>query len=120
MCRILTCIVLQVYHVTDELEEDYGSLCEAFPKIMAHASKEKPLCILIDSLDQLTDENGARRFLEWLPRRIPTHVWLIVSTLPEEGGCLNRLQTFGLPDNNFIQVRIDVTIHVETCTFLYY
>lgn len=59
---------------------------------------------MIDSLDQLTDENGARRFLEWLPRRIPAHVRLVVSTLPKEGGCFNRLKTFGLPDDNFVQV----------------
>ena len=59
---------------------------------------------MIDSLDQLTDENGARRFLEWLPRRIPAHVHLIVSTLPDVGGCFERLKTFELPDENLVKV----------------
>ena len=59
---------------------------------------------MIDSLDQLTDEDGARRFLEWLPRKLPAHVYMIVSTLPEEGGCLQRLKTFGIPDGQFLQV----------------
>ena len=59
---------------------------------------------MIDSLDQLTDEDGARRFLEWLPCKLPAHVYMIVSTLPEEGGCLQRLKTFGIPDEQFLQV----------------
>ena len=73
---------------------------------MAHASKERPLCIVIDSLDQLTDEDGARRFLEWLPRKLPAHAYMIVSALPEEGGCMQRLKTFGMPAEHFLQVNI--------------
>ena len=93
-----------MYGIIDEVPEDYKSLCEAFPSFMAHASQEIPLCIVIDSLDQLTDEDGARRFLEWLPRKLPAHACMIVSTLPEEGGCMQRLKTFGIPDEQFLQV----------------
>lgn len=93
-----------MYDITDEVPEDYKSLCELFPSFMAHASKERPLCIVIDSLDQLTDEDGARRFLEWLPRKLPAHACIIVSTLPEEGGCMQRLKTFGIPAEQFLQV----------------
>ena len=70
---------------------------------MAHAAKERPLCILIDSLDQLTDDDGARRFLEWLPRKLPAHACIIVSTI-EGAGCMQRLKTFGIPDEQFLQV----------------
>lgn len=73
---------------------------------MAHASEGRPLCIVIDSLDQLTDEDGARRFLEWLPRKLPAQAYMIVSTLPEEGGCMQRLKTFGMPAEHFLQVNI--------------
>ena len=59
---------------------------------------------MIDSLDQLTDEDGARRFLEWLPRKLPAHVHMMISTLPEEGGCMQRLKTFGIPAGQFLQV----------------
>ena len=93
-----------VYDITEEVPEDYKSLCEVFPLFMAHACKERPLCIVIDSLDQLTDEDGARRFLEWLPRKLPAHASMIVSTLPEEGGCMQRLKTFGIPAEQFLQV----------------
>ena len=90
--------------ISEEVPDDYKSLCDAFPNFMARASKERPLCIVIDSLDQLTDEDGARRFLEWLPRKLPAHVYMIVSTLPEEGGCMQRLKTFGMPPEQFLQV----------------
>ena len=94
-----------MYEIIDEVPDDYKSLCEAFPKFMSHASEERPLCIVIDSLDQLSDENGARRFLDWLPRKLPAHAYMIVSTLPDEGHCLQRLKTFGLPAEQFLQVK---------------
>ncbi|XP_048579889.1 NACHT domain- and WD repeat-containing protein 1 isoform X2 [Nematostella vectensis] len=97
--------IKQIYDIQDDVPQDYSELCDAFPKLLAHATREKPLYILIDSLDQLTDEDGARRFLEWLPRHVPPNVRLIVSTLPDVGGCLLRLKTFGIPEDNFIQVR---------------
>ena len=71
---------------------------------MAYASEEQPLCIVIDSLDQLTDEDGARRFLEWLPCKLPAHVHMIISTLPAEGGCMQRLKTLGMPAEQFLEV----------------
>ena len=94
-----------MYDITNEVPEDYKSLCDVFPSFMARASKERPLCIVIDSLDQLTDEDGARRFLEWLPRKLPAHAYMIVSTLPEEGGCMQRLKTFGIPAEHFLRVK---------------
>ncbi|XP_078378424.1 NACHT domain- and WD repeat-containing protein 1-like [Oculina patagonica] len=93
----------RVYQINEEVPEDYESLCEVFPALMAHASKERPLCIVIDSLDQLTDEYGARRFLKWLPRKLPAHACMIVSTLPDEGGCMECLKTF--PAVQFLQVK---------------
>ena len=93
-----------VYSISEQVPEDYKTLCEAFPKFLERASEETPLCIVIDSLDQLTDEDGARRFLEWLPRKLPAHVHMIISTLPEEGGCMKRLKTFGIPAGQFLQV----------------
>lgn len=92
----------RVYQIDEEVPEDYESLCEVFPAFMAHASKERPMCIVIDSLDQLTDEDGARRFLKWLPRKLPAHACMIVSTPPDEGGCMECLQTF--PAVQFLQV----------------
>ena len=46
--------------------------------------------VLLDSLDQLDSVDGGRQ-LDWLPRQLPAHVHLILSTLPDEKyGILDR------------------------------
>ncbi|XP_077983798.1 telomerase protein component 1-like isoform X2 [Glandiceps talaboti] len=98
--------IARIYGVDeDSIPETYSALVEEFQKILGKASQELPLFILIDSLDQLSDENGARRFLEWMPKRIPNYVRFIVTTLPKAGGCLDRLRTFGLPKTHFIEIK---------------
>lgn len=53
---------------------------------------EKPLILLLDSLDQLSAADGAHT-LAWLPKdSIPENVYIIVSTLPEEYGILPLLK----------------------------
>jgi hypothetical protein len=42
------------------------------------------LIVLVDALDQLSNQNQARN-LGWLPRDLPPHARLIVSTLTGEG-----------------------------------
>ena len=56
---------------------------DAFPGFLSSATKEQPLVILHDSLDQLSPLDGARK-LTWFPRQLPLHVKFIVSTLPDE------------------------------------
>lgn len=62
---------------------------------MEWPSAEQPLTLFIDSVDQLDDSNAGRR-LEWLPvTRLPAHVKLVVSTLPDypaEFQCLSILK----------------------------
>ena len=67
-------------------------MVEDFKDLMAMASKKKPLVILLDSLDQLDVVDGGRH-LHWLPRKLPPHVRLVLSTLPQEQyGCFPRLK----------------------------
>jgi len=56
---------------------------DQFPVFLSSATKEQPLVILLDSLDQLPPVDGARK-LTWFPRQLPLHVKFIVSTLPDE------------------------------------
>ena len=56
---------------------------QQFPKFLSNASKEQPLVIMLDSLDQLSPLHGARK-LTWFPRKLPAHVKFIVSTLPDQ------------------------------------
>ena len=56
------------------------------------ASEQRPLIVYLDSLDQLDSDSGARQ-LAWLPKHLPPHTKLVVSTLPEEQyDCFPRLQ----------------------------
>jgi len=74
---------------TSPLPADYRDLIQEFPKRLAHAQADRPLVLVIDALDQLSDAEHARDLL-WLPRELPDHVRLIVTTAP--GGCLSALQ----------------------------
>lgn len=63
--------------------------------------------LFLDSLDQLSDQDGGRA-LRWLPTSLPKNVHVIVSTLPNTGGCLAVLKTKLKPENNaefYVEVR---------------
>lgn len=86
-----------------EVANDFKTLCKQFLDDLQLAAKNQPLVLFLDSLDQLTDEDNGRN-LEWLPFELPSNLKIIVSALPEEGGCLNKLQV-SLPDEAFVEVR---------------
>lgn len=86
----------------NEVANDFKTLCQQFLDDLQLASKSQPLFLFLDSLDQLTDEDNGRN-LEWLPFELPSNVKIVVSTLPEEGGCLNKLQ-LSLPEVAFVEV----------------
>ena len=80
---------------TDTL--DYSSICAHFVALLsAVASAERPVVIFIDSLDQLNDEDRARTELDWLPVQLPRHTAIVVSTLPDTGGCTDALERRGV------------------------
>ena len=87
-----------------DIPTDYQALIEYFHNCLLLASQERPLIIHIDSLDQLSDADNARRKLTWLPLKFPEHVYVIVSTLPDTGGCLDALRSLVIPEYNYVQV----------------
>ncbi len=105
---IMRSICQQIAHAYDTSEEhipdDYKSLIVCLKEQMSKASTEKPLVICIDSLDQLTDEDQARSQMTWLPMSLPPHVFLVVSTLPNVGGCLQSIQANNLPQTQYLEV----------------
>jgi tetratricopeptide (TPR) repeat protein len=72
------------------ISTDYRDLIQEFPKQLALATKEKPLILFLDALDQLSDTNNARD-LSWLPPKLSANVHLVVSSLP--GECLSALKS---------------------------
>ena len=72
-----------------EIPSEYKDLVEEFQKRLALSKPEKPLCVFIDALDQLSDSHNATT-LSWLPDRLPENARLVVSTAP--GDCWETLE----------------------------
>ncbi|XP_033743470.1 uncharacterized protein LOC117329570 [Pecten maximus] len=81
------------------------NLMEYLPRFLRRAASaiKDPIVILLDSLDQLTDDHNAYS-LAWLPTALPSNVKLIVSTLPEEHGILDTLRDILPSDQSYIAV----------------
>jgi WD40 repeat protein len=86
----------------DALPSDFRELAEEFSRQLSRATAEKPLIIFLDALDQLSEDEGAHN-LFWLPRELPDHVRLIISTAMDPPECLKSLEE-KLPDSNLIQL----------------
>ena len=66
--------------------KDYLNTC------LELAAENHPVILMLDSLDQLSGDDGGLQ-LEWLPKTLPSNVYMIVSTLPEEKYiCLPKLK----------------------------
>ena len=82
--------------------EDYNDLILYFREALSFATSAKPLIVIFDSLDQLSNENFGHN-LKWLSlhEMVPPHAHVIASTIP--GDCLDVLKSH-LPERNFMHV----------------
>ncbi|XP_077990681.1 NACHT domain- and WD repeat-containing protein 1-like [Glandiceps talaboti] len=98
--------VLTIYgHGETTIPDDYFKTVRWFTQVLRYASKERPLVIFLDSLDQLSAAEGAHR-LTWLPRVLPPHAAVILSTLPKEHNLLFTLQYILSPGTTgYVQVK---------------
>lgn len=68
------------------------SLTDFFPECLEKAAENKKLVLVLDSLDQLSVDDGGR-LLDWLPASLPYNVYVVLSTLPgEDYQCLPSLR----------------------------
>ena len=84
--------IYRVLHLTDDVPHDFTKLCKYFYNILKLASKDQPLVIFIDSIDQLDDQYGGRSNLTWLPNELPEYAYVVVSTDSTKFKCLGSLQ----------------------------
>ena len=56
------------------------------------SNQSRRVCIFLDSLDQLDRSSGAFH-LTWLRTRLPANIKVVVSTLPDIHGILERLRS---------------------------
>jgi hypothetical protein len=66
------------------------------------ASANQPLVVFLDALDQLSDLHNGRA-LQWLPDLFPDHCKIVLSSLPNVGGCLKSLRR-KFPSESFIEL----------------
>lgn len=93
LCRQLA----KDYGEEKDIPTSFEDLVKDFPKHLALASEDKPLILFIDSLDQLSEDYGARS-LSWFPEKLPENVRLVAST--RHGEELVALRN-KLPGDNF-------------------
>ena len=76
---------------------DFLQLCKT------QFSAENPLIIILDSLDQLSPEDGAFQ-LTWLPTRLPPWVKMVISTISNDDyKCLENIKGL-IPERFFVKV----------------
>ena len=104
---LLWSICQQIARVYDqnpsEVPEDYNALLVYFRHCLNFSSKSKPLLIVLDSLDQLLDENCGHS-LKWLSVQspLPAHTHILLSTNP--GEVLEMLQAH-LPKSSVFELQ---------------
>ncbi|XP_060582877.1 NACHT and WD repeat domain-containing protein 2-like [Ruditapes philippinarum] len=84
--------------------EDFEELKDFFSELLKLGTKEKPLVIILDSLDQLARDHNAYK-LHWLPRKLPPFVKFFVSTYTEASDLLGTLKNIYLKQS-FIHVPV--------------
>ncbi|KAG1650116.1 NACHT and WD repeat domain-containing protein 2 [Nymphon striatum] len=74
-------------------------------KLLSIASSDQPLCIFLDSIDQLSGQNKSNR-LTWLPMTLPENVKVIVTVVSSEKSEDYRLLKELIAENkNFVLVK---------------
>ncbi len=64
---------------------------ELLINLLGESSFHRPLVIILDALEQLSDADEVRK-LWWLPIHLPRTVRIVVSTLPNKHGILQKLR----------------------------
>lgn len=67
----------------DTIPDDLVPLTAHFKQLLTYASKSQPLCLFLDSVDQLTGTQDSSK-ISWLPTRLPPYCKIIVSCANEE------------------------------------
>ncbi|XP_026816728.1 NACHT and WD repeat domain-containing protein 2 isoform X2 [Rhopalosiphum maidis] len=68
----------------DDIPDDLVPLTAHFKHLLTYATREQPLVLFLDSVDQLTGTQDTNN-VSWLPTRLPNNCKLLVSVAKEEG-----------------------------------
>lgn len=62
----------------EDIPDDLVPLTAYFKHLLTSATKEQPLIVFLDSVDQLTGTQDASK-VSWLPTRLPPHCKVILN-----------------------------------------
>jgi hypothetical protein len=84
------------------LPEAFDDRAKLFTGLLSRATTAAPLVLVLAGLDRLRSSSDARK-LQWLPKKLPPHVHILVSTLPDTPqkhfGCFSALKNT-VPESN--------------------
>ena len=92
----------------ENIPDDTVPVTAYLKELLKLATKERPLLIFLDSVDELTGSQDANK-MSWLPLKIPQHCKIVVSCTYEEGKPalmqdLNFIRQMVEDDNQFLEV----------------
>ena len=96
--------LVRIYDVKKwEEPEKVTDLIKEFHWLLSLASAAAPLMLVLDSIDQLMPAYNAYK-VKWLPKVVPRHVKVIVSTIVEGYPIYDSLKALYTASDNFIEV----------------
>lgn len=97
--------ICAVYGLKWEEPDEIKDLIEKFHELLGKSTSEKPLLLILDSIDQLMPAYNAFK-LKWLPVKLPKHSKILISTI-DEGYAIYKNFQDRYKDLKFTDVRID-------------
>ncbi|XP_033644515.1 NACHT domain- and WD repeat-containing protein 1-like [Asterias rubens] len=101
------CTVYDIPPPTNNIQENFQEMSVFFYSLLQNVSsgagKERPLLIVLDSLDQLESLHGAHK-CKWLPKTHLPNVQILLSTLPTLYDILDNLKQLLGSDGQFLEV----------------
>ncbi|CAD5119220.1 DgyrCDS7852 [Dimorphilus gyrociliatus] len=96
--------ISKIFNLTYTETSDFSELIKQFYQLLNESTEKSPLILLLDSIDQLSVEDGAHK-LSWLPLILPKNTYILVSTLSKEYGILDNLKE-RLPNAHYNPLKI--------------
>lgn len=107
---VLMSICEQLWEIYDlrkaevDIGKDFTFLTLYFRALLMKINAEdKPLIMILDSVDQLNSDDYAHG-MDWLPTLLPPNVYLIVSMVPQTRSCLDNTKLLISEPDCFIEV----------------
>ncbi|XP_058049899.1 NACHT and WD repeat domain-containing protein 2 [Ahaetulla prasina] len=109
--------------ICEQIAVNYRCLVQSYPKkthdlrdllinLLNESSFHRPLVLIFDALEQLADHEDARK-LWWLPVHLPRSVRIILSTLPNKHGILQKLKSLIREEDSYVEL---TTRDRKTCS----